>query len=74
MNRANRIARVVLAGKQSFGFGGHDFVLEPRHQLAQFVQRSFILFRKFKEHAGVGDFALKLLLSLDRTLDPAALL
>jgi hypothetical protein len=32
------------------------------------------LFRKFKEHAGVGDFALKLLLSLDRTLDPAALL
>ena len=74
MNRADCITRVVLTGEQGFGFGSNDFMLEPRQQFAQFVQRSFICFRKFKEHASIGDFTFEFLLSLDGSLGPAALL
>ena len=30
-----------------------DLVFEPLEQLAQFIQRAFVFFRKFKEHFGV---------------------
>jgi hypothetical protein len=74
VNRADGIARVVLTGEQRFAFGGYDLMFEPAEQFPQLVQRRFILFRKFKEHAGVGDFAFEFHLPLDGPLHAAALL
>ena len=53
MDRADCIARVVLTREQCFRFGRDEFVLEPIEQLAQLIQRTFVFFRKFKEHASI---------------------
>jgi hypothetical protein len=74
MNRADRVARVVLAGEQRLGLGRHDFMFKTAEQWAQLIQRSFVFFSKFKEHSGVCDFAFEFLLPLDRALHAAALL
>lgn len=49
-------------------------MFQTAQQFAQFIQRSFIFFRKFKEHTRVGNLGLKLFLSLEYSLQSAALL
>jgi hypothetical protein len=43
-------------------------------QFAQFTQRTFIFFREFKEHSGVGNFGFELFLTLDGSLETAPFL
>jgi len=74
MNRANRITSIVIARQQRFSFGREEFVPDSREQVAQFVQRRFVFFRKFKQNPSVGNLSFEFFLSLDRSLCAAALL
>ena len=67
MNRADCVARIVLARQQHFGFRLPNLVLKSRQQSTQLFQRTLILFGKLKEHRRVGNFSFELLLPLDRS-------
>jgi hypothetical protein len=74
MNRTNGVARIVLAAQQHLGFSFAQLGFEATKQTAQFIQRCFVFFSKFKEHAGVGNLSLELLLAFDDAFQTAPLL
>ena len=74
MNRADRIELIVVAAEQHLGFRNADLMLQTLDQRAKFFQGFFILFGKFKEHAGVGNLRFKLLLPLNLLLQNGSFL
>ena len=74
MNRTDRIAAIVVAGKQHFRFGLLQLVFEPFKQRLQFLNRTLVFFGKLKEHCGVVYLRLKILLPSNLLFQAAAFL